>query len=101
MRRKFWALLCAGVLLANGACAEMAAQTDQGEIYIGENNQLTMEGAAAPLEEALATRILGAEGNVVYYLLLGNMAENGTPAYTLAQMDVSTLETTVVAENVL
>ena len=101
MRRKFWALLCAGVLLANGACAEMAAQTDQGEIYIGENNQLTMKGAAAPLEEALATRILGAEGNVVYYLLLGNMAENGTPAYTLAQMDVSTLETTVVAENVL
>lgn len=101
MRRKFWALLCAGMLLVNGACADMAAQTDAGEVYIGENNQLTLDGAVAPLETALATQVLGASGNIAYYLLLGEALADGTPTYTLMQMDVSAPEATVVAENVL
>ena len=49
MRKKFWALLCAGMLLVNGACADMAEQTDAGEVYIVENNQLCLAGAVAPL----------------------------------------------------
>ena len=89
------------MLLVNGACADMAAQTDAGEVYIGENNQLTLDGAVAPLETALATQVLGASGNIAYYLLLGEALADGTPTYTLMQMDVSVPEATVVAENVL